>query len=689
MAIQEAHYERYEQLRAYIGYSDDDQARMKAISQLLSPYVPSLVDQFYTQILRHDAAAKVITGGQAQVDRLKHSLAQWLKEFLNGDFDEQYLARRVNVGKRHVVIGLDQIYASASLARLRTHLLSALAIEHRGDKMELRDSVATLNRRFDLDMVIIEDAYQQELIARSIPISDARMGQQTAIARLGQRALASSSIADLLDHATITVGEMLHVDYVAMWRHLEDRNLRLVSGTGWPPLEVGSLTIPFDKGAFLATALVSTSPVFVPDFRSERQVPLETSLRQTAVISGVAMQVMGPRGPFGTLAVFSSQVREFTEQDQSFLASVCQLLAMAIRRVDAESVLRDREERLQKMVEHLPAGAAYIRDESMLVNQALEEITGYSRLQLATVTQWRTLTQGPSPAEVRDAVGNRKGGRKVQTFSIKRSDGALRQLEFSGYHEDNEDIWLVYDVTELKEAEERYLRSERLAAIGQMITGLAHESRNALQRIQACTEMLEFELDDDPSSMELLHRSQQAQQELRRLFDEVRDYARPMKLDLCQVELPKVWREAWDLLQSQRAGRKAVLVEHVQAENANVYADRYRLVQFFRNVFENALAASGDPCEVRVDLREIVWDGRKALECLVTDNGPGLTPEVQRRIFEPFFTTKTKGTGLGMAIAERLVDAHGGKLTASNGQAGGAQFCLLLPMETLCPVHFG
>ena len=88
------------------------------------------------------------------------------------------------------------------------------------------------------------------------------------------------------------------------------------------------------------------------------------------------------------------------------------------------------------------------------------------------------------------------------------------------------------------------------------------------------------------------------------------------------------------------------------------------MVQLFRNMFENALAACGDPVEIGVACREGELEGHPAVEIRVCDNGPGLDVEARASVFEPFFTTKTKGTGLGMAIAKRVVEAHGGRITA-------------------------
>jgi signal transduction histidine kinase len=124
------------------------------------------VDDFYAEIERHPAARKVITGGQAQIDRLKGTLAQWIRELLAGKYDADYVARRWRVGWRHVEIGLEQVYTNVALSRLRTGLVRNLHLRWQGDPLVLKETVRSLNKLLDLDLAIIEDAYQAEYAAR-------------------------------------------------------------------------------------------------------------------------------------------------------------------------------------------------------------------------------------------------------------------------------------------------------------------------------------------------------------------------------------------------------------------------------------------------------------------------------------------------------------------------------------------
>jgi two-component system sensor kinase FixL len=235
------------------------------------------------------------------------------------------------------------------------------------------------------------------------------------------------------------------------------------------------------------------------------------------------------------------------------------------------------------------------------------------------------------------------------------------------------------DITALKQAQERTLQSERLAAIGQMVTGLAHESGNALARSQACLEMLAMEVEDRPEALKLIARIQTAQNHLQQLYGEVRNYAAPLKLERRATSVRSIWRQAWSNLADHRQGRSALLQEEKLGVDLVCLVDPFRLEQVFRNILENALAACKDPVEITVMCSPAQLDGQPALRIAVRDNGPGMTPEQRRRIFEPFFTTKTKGTGLGMAIAQRIVEAHGGQIAVGAPESGGAEIQLLLP----------
>jgi signal transduction histidine kinase len=159
-------FDRYRELQSYVGWTDADAARVATTAPLLGPYLRELIDDFYAEIERHPDARKVITGGPAQINRLKGTLIQWISDLLSGVYDESYVERRWRVGWRHVEIGLEQVYTNVALSRLRTGLVGALQESWRGDDGLLRESVRSIHMLLDLDLAIIEDAYRAEYAGR-------------------------------------------------------------------------------------------------------------------------------------------------------------------------------------------------------------------------------------------------------------------------------------------------------------------------------------------------------------------------------------------------------------------------------------------------------------------------------------------------------------------------------------------
>lgn len=235
------------------------------------------------------------------------------------------------------------------------------------------------------------------------------------------------------------------------------------------------------------------------------------------------------------------------------------------------------------------------------------------------------------------------------------------------------------DITARRRAEERAMQSERLAAIGEMVTGLAHESRNALQRSKACLEMLAMEVEDRPEALDLVARVHKAQDHLHHLYEEVRAYAAPINLRRQRCNLRDVWRDAWSNLSVNRDGRQIELLEEIAIADLHAEVDPFAIGQVLRNILENAIAACPDLGKIVVRCEPSRLDERPAIRITFRDNGAGLNEEQRRKIFEPFFTTKTKGTGLGMAIAKRIVDAHSGQIAVGSGSSSGATIVVTLP----------
>ncbi len=360
-------------------------------------------------------------------------------------------------------------------------------------------------------------------------------------------------------------------------------------------------------------------------------------------------------------------------------------------RKTAEEALRASEEQFRRAVEDAPIPVImYAEDGQVLqISRTWTELTGYTLADMPTFEAWLNRAYGPGADAVRARMRELfEGDRRTLglNFTIRTHGGAERRWSFSasapGSLRDGRRfvVGMAVDVTELQLAHERAVQAERLAAIGQAITTLAHEGRNALQRAQGCLSRLGFRLEGKPAELDLAERTRQALGDLERLFDDIRSYAGPIVLDIHACDLGDIWREAWSHVLSRYPGRDARLEEDLNGTALACDADRFRLVLVFANLFANALDACPDPVRVVVVCRGALLGDRPALRITVRDNGPGFNPEQRRRAFEPFQTTKAKGTGLGLAIVKRIVDTHGGTIAIDDSPEGAA-LTLTLPLQ--------
>jgi transcriptional regulator with PAS, ATPase and Fis domain/truncated hemoglobin YjbI len=175
--------QKYYELQRYVGWSEEDQNRVTSIGLDLLARCEPLIDDFYEEILRHPRAAQVITGGQEQISRLKTTLRQWLRQLLTGPYDHDYVVLRSNVGRKHADIGLDQLFTNAAISRLRTGLFYLLQGLWKGATAELVQTIVSLNKLLDLDLAIIEDAYQTAYLSRQESLTKENLQLRVALDR--------------------------------------------------------------------------------------------------------------------------------------------------------------------------------------------------------------------------------------------------------------------------------------------------------------------------------------------------------------------------------------------------------------------------------------------------------------------------------------------------------------------------
>lgn len=258
--------------------------------------------------------------------------------------------------------------------------------------------------------------------------------------------------------------------------------------------------------------------------------------------------------------------------------------------------------------------------------------------------------------------------------------------------------FLFTDETKMHELEERIQETEKLAAIGELAAGIAHEIRNPLGAVRGFVEILEKRLKKNTEEYECLADISKEIDILNRIVTDFLIFARPMRPDFQKTS----WKEIWEHLEPlvEKEGREKNIRMQVNAGADAVFlGDVEQLRRALLNILFNAFQASSPKGMVRVTWH--AGDGGRFQEELaacktplperiqerfwcwlrVEDEGPGIAPEAYAQLFRPFFTTKTQGFGLGLSITKKIMDAHHGWVGAAAGAGGGAVFWLALSNE--------
>ena len=227
---------------------------------------------------------------------------------------------------------------------------------------------------------------------------------------------------------------------------------------------------------------------------------------------------------------------------------------------------------------------------------------------------------------------------------------------------------------ELSEKNQLLERRNRLAALGEMAAGLAHEIRNPLGGIQLYASLLEKDLWDRPESRQVVSKIAAGVKRLEALVSQVLQFSREIHVNMREMELAETIAQTIELCEAQ-AQAKEIRIDVAGPAPMHVIGDPMLLGQTIMNLVLNAIEAMPEPGTVSIKFGSPPGESdAKQFHLIVRDTGPGIPSNVLDRIFNPFFTTKDTGTGLGLSIVHRVVEAHGGTIHASNAEGGGAKF---------------
>lgn len=243
------------------------------------------------------------------------------------------------------------------------------------------------------------------------------------------------------------------------------------------------------------------------------------------------------------------------------------------------------------------------------------------------------------------------------------------------------------DLTQVEQLEERERLRDRLASLGEMAAGIAHELKNPLAGIEVMAGLLRRQVPDSADAQSLLADIIAEAKLANAIVVEMLEFVRPIRLQVEAANVGDVLHQAITLAES-KAPRGDVVVDVRIAPDMVIEGDAHQLCQVFTNLVANAFEALEGKGHVTIAAESgLIADDptetpTPTLVIDIDDDGPGVPPELTDRIFNPFFTTKPQGSGLGLAIVRKIVDAHDGRIDVSSRPGAGTRFRVTLPVAS-------
>jgi two-component system NtrC family sensor kinase len=440
-------------------------------------------------------------------------------------------------------------------------------------------------------------------------------------------------------------------------------------------------------------ARIGGAPPSAPEVRSR----LARSGRSDDMM--LLVRLDAARQPLGALVLAPPPA--LSQEEHAFLSTVADILAPVLKqsayaqRLESEVIERtrqiDRERRMTaRIIDSLPVGLYVIdRDYRISVWNRKREtgMQGVSRDDAIGRTIFDILHRQPAEVLRREFDEVFATGR-LQIFQMEsRASGELRTYRISKIPMRLDDgpvthvITVGEDVTEWREAQERFSQAEKLAAIGTLAAGVMHEINNPLATIAACAESLELSLSDPaPALQEGLQLIQSEVQRCKGITDSLLDFSRPKATDKSLVDVnAAIERTLFVLKHHTRFKKLTVEIDLDRSLGSVVLANEEQLVQVFMALLLNAMDAMRE--QGTIALRTRWGDDAQSVVAEVVDHGEGIRRADLPKIFEPFYTTKApgRGTGLGLSICYAIVAEHGGRIEVDSIPGEGSVFRIVLP----------
>ena len=240
---------------------------------------------------------------------------------------------------------------------------------------------------------------------------------------------------------------------------------------------------------------------------------------------------------------------------------------------------------------------------------------------------------------------------------------------------------MIRDVTEIKDLNEEVARHKRLAALGKLSAGIAHEIRNPLSSIRGLAQFVYNSFSKTDERKEDLNTIIQEVDRLNKLVVQVLDFAKLKKPNLTPFSLNDLIRKIVELFKLEIKDKQIKFDLELSPDISQIQADEDQVRQITMNVIINAIQAILRKGEIKINTENALLKGEPAIKLMIEDSGIGITEKDFNQIFDPFFSTKERGSGLGLSIVYKLVEGHQGEIKVESKEGKGTKFVIFLPQK--------
>lgn len=334
------------------------------------------------------------------------------------------------------------------------------------------------------------------------------------------------------------------------------------------------------------------------------------------------------------------------------------------------------------LVSSLPVGliATDSSGTIQVCNEAAAEMLGGARKAILGKLPLAGLP--PGLAQMFSGKSREVAVRRQREVALESSAGEPRILQLASVvvqdegHDFAGEVLLIRDLTEVKLLEKQLQRSERLAALGKMAAGVAHELRNPLSSIKGLAVLLKSHFTEPGREAETADVLVKEVERLNRSIGELLDYAKPGQLNKAPVSIEEILRKTLSLVQMDTEAFGITVELSLQDDLPELTVDSDKLKQVFLNLLLNGIQAMPDGGTLRLDLTK----DERNMNIVIRDTGTGILPENLPRVFDPYYTTKNDGTGLGLAMSAKIVEEHGGWIKIASVPEEFTEVRVVLPI---------